>query len=209
MRIYGVADIHGSQYRLNIILEKILDLKPDLVVVCGDITQFGPADVAKNFLDQISVDTIAVHGNIDPDNIGEGILDSKAEYIHLKQVTRHDVSFIGIGGGLGLVDSNILIDAKGLEKPLGELLTPSTVLVTHVPPYNTMDRVFIGQHAGNKDLRELVDEFQPRLVLCGHIHENPGFIVINDTVVVNCSMGKKTAGACIDVNNLIKVKILD
>jgi Icc-related predicted phosphoesterase len=208
MRIYGVADIHGSQYRLNIILEKILDLKPDLVVVCGDITQFGPADVAKNFLDQISVDTIAVHGNIDPDNIGEGIIDSKAEYIHLKQVMRHGVSFIGIGGGLEVLESNIVIDAKGREKPLGELLNPSSVLVTHVPPYNTMDRVFIGQHAGNKDLRELVDEFHPRLVLCGHIHENPGVIKVGDTTVVNCSIGKKTAGACIDLNTSIKVTIL-
>ena len=183
MRIYSVADIHGSQYRLNIILEKILDLKPDLVVVCGDITQFGPADVARNFLDQISIDTIAVHGNIDPDNIGEGVLNSKAEYIHLKQVTRHGISFIGIGGGLGMVDSNILIDAKGMEKPLSELLNPSSVLVTHVPPFNTMDRVFIGQHAGNKDLREIVDAFHPRLVLCGHIHENAGTGLLGQTLV--------------------------
>jgi len=208
MRIYAVADIHGSQYRLNIILEKISDLKPDLVVVCGDITQFGPADVAKYFLDQIPTDTIAVHGNIDPDNIGEGIFDSKAEYIHLKEVTIHGVRFIGIGGGLGVLDSNILIDAAGKEKPLGELLNSSSVLVTHVPPYNTMDRVFIGQHAGNKDLRELIDEFHPRLVICGHIHENPGVMKVGNTTVVNCSIGKKSAGASIDLNTSIKVKIL-
>lgn len=209
MRIYSVADIHGSQYRLNIVLDNIRDLKPDLVVVCGDITQFGPSDVAKNFLDQIPVDTIAVHGNIDPDNIREGIIDSKADYIHLKQVTRNGVDFIGMGGGLGSVDSNILIDAKGIEKPLCKLLNPSSVLVTHVPPFKTMDMVFIGQYAGNKDLRRLVDVFQPRLVLCGHIHENPGYITVNDTTVVNCSIGKRTSGACIDMDKSLKVRILE
>ena len=65
MKIYSVADIHGSQYRLNLILKNIKRYAPDLVIVCGDITQFGPGDVAKNFLDQIPVETIAVTGNID------------------------------------------------------------------------------------------------------------------------------------------------
>jgi Icc-related predicted phosphoesterase len=209
MRIYSVADIHGSQFRLNIVLDKINVLKPDLVVICGDITQFGPSDVATNFLDQISVNTIIVHGNIDPDNIAEGIKNSNAEYIHLRQIIRDNISFIGIGGGLSSIDPDLPINTNGDEKPLSELLDSSSVLVSHVPPYKTMDRVFIGQHAGNKDLRMLVDRFHPCLVLCGHIHENPGYIQINDTIVVNCSIGKKTAGACIDINKEIKVKILD
>ena len=65
MKIYSVADTHGSQYRLNLVLKNVERYSPDLVVFCGDITQFGPGDVAKNFLDQIPVDTLAVTGNID------------------------------------------------------------------------------------------------------------------------------------------------
>ena len=96
MRIYAVADIHGSQFRLNIVLDQIAACNPELVVVCGDITQFGPADVATNFLNQIPVDTIVVHGNIDPDNILGGIEESTAENIHLKRVVRGGIDYIGI-----------------------------------------------------------------------------------------------------------------
>jgi len=65
MKIFATADLHGSQYRLNILLKNIEQYAPDLVIVCGDITQFGPSDVAKNFLDQISVETLAIPGNIE------------------------------------------------------------------------------------------------------------------------------------------------
>ena len=54
MKIFAAADIHGSQYRLNIILNHVEKYEPDLVVICGDITQFGPGDVAKNFLNQMN-----------------------------------------------------------------------------------------------------------------------------------------------------------
>ena len=70
MKLLAVADIHGSQYRLNLILKNIERLSPDLVVVCGDITQFGPAETAKNFLDQIPIDTLAITGNIEMGNSG-------------------------------------------------------------------------------------------------------------------------------------------
>jgi len=65
MKILSVADIHGSQYRLNTVLNNIGKYSPDLVVICGDITQFGPREVATNFLNQIPVETFAIPGNID------------------------------------------------------------------------------------------------------------------------------------------------
>ena len=85
MKILATADIHGSQYRLNILLENIEKYKPDLVVICGEITQFGPKELAKNFLDQIPVETFAISGNIDTLEVEEGINDSKATNIQLKK----------------------------------------------------------------------------------------------------------------------------
>ena len=73
MKILAVADIHGSQYRLNLILKNIERYSPDLIVVCGDITQFGPGELAKNFLDQIPIETLAVTGNIDSKDVRKGI----------------------------------------------------------------------------------------------------------------------------------------
>jgi len=94
MKLLATADIHGSQYRLNIILKNIEKYSPDLVVICGDITQFGPGEVAKNFLNQITVDTLAITGNIDSPDVDKAINESKAENINLKKVEKNNISFV-------------------------------------------------------------------------------------------------------------------
>ena len=65
MKILAVADIHGSQYRLNLVLKNVKTYSPDLVVLCGDITQFGPGEIATNFLNQIPTKTFAIPGTED------------------------------------------------------------------------------------------------------------------------------------------------
>jgi len=194
MMILAIADIHGSQYRLNILLDNIEKFSPDLVVVCGDITQFGPGEVATNFLEQITVDTFAIPGNIDTPDVAEAIEKSKATNIVSKKVEKNNISFVGVS------ESDISL----IENRLDE----KSVLVTHTPPYGLQDKVFIGMHAGNKNLRKLVDRYKPRLILCGHIHEDPGYTKTNNTVVVNCSMGKRGEGALIEINKNISVKML-
>ena len=200
MKILATADIHGSQFRLNIILKNVERYSPDLVVICGDITQFGPGEVAKNFLNQIKVDTIAVTGNIDTPDVSKSIDESEATKIEMKRVVKKGVPFVGVNG----VDYN---QTKVAEEK--KLIDENSVLVSHEPPFGLQDKAFIGMHAGNKDLRELVDKFKPRLVLCGHIHEDPGVTRFGKTTVVNCSMGKRGEGALIEINEDIYVKMLD
>ena len=64
-------------------------------------------------------------------------------------------------------------------------------------------------HAGSKIIKEIVEKYKPRLVLCGHIHEDPGYCKIKNTIVVNCSMGKRGEGALIDINDKINVKMIE
>jgi hypothetical protein len=209
MKLLAAADLHGSQYRLNILLDNIENYAPNLVVICGDITQFGPGEIAKNFLNQIPIDTLAILGNIDTPDVNESINESKAINLHLKHYVKNDVSFVGIGGKLPTPLLTTIIHNKKTDSPLKETIDQNTILVTHEPPYKTKDRVFFGHHAGNKELRDLVEQCLPKLVLCGHIHEDPGSIRVNNSVIVNCSMGKKTEGALIEINDDINVKILD
>lgn len=200
MKILAVADIHGAQYRLNLVLKNIERYSPDIVIICGDITQFGPGEVAKNFLDQIPVETLAITGNIDTHDVSKAIDESNATKIELKRIVKKGIPFVGISG----------VDAKEI-KVLNDkkLLDEKSVLVTHVPPFGTQDKVFIGMHGGSKEIRELIDKYKPRLVLSGHIHENPGFTKAGNTIVVNCSMGKSGEGAIININNDITVKMLE
>jgi uncharacterized protein len=209
MKILAVADLHGAQYRLNLVLKNIQTYAPDLVVVCGDITQFGPAELATNFLNQIPVQTLAVPGNIDTFDVDNGINESNATNLHLKRVDIKGTSFIGIGRELPSLLSDINITDGTMKKPLRAILDESSILVTHVPPYKLQDKMFIGSHGGNKELRQLIDTKKPRLVLCGHIHEDPGVAQLGKTIVVNCSMGKRTEGALIKLSDTIKVTILE
>ena len=200
MKILTTADIHGSQYRLNILLKNIESYSPDLVIICGDITQFGPGDTAKNFLNQIPVDTLAVTGNIDTKEVANAIKESNATNIELKKVVKKGLDFVGINGtnknDFRLIEYKKLVDEK-------------TILVSHVPPYGFQDRVFIGMHGGSKELKNIIERYNPRLVLCGHIHEDPGYTKYKNTTIVNCSMGKRGEGTLIYINNKISVKMLE
>ena len=199
MKIYAVADIHGSQFRLNIVLKNVERYSPDLVVVCGDITQYGPGELAKVFLDQIPVETVAVTGNIDSTDVEKGIDESKATKIELKKVLKKGIPFVGVSGinpdHFKTLDDKKMIDEK-------------TIIVTHIPPFETQDKIFIGMHGGSKELRDLVEKYNPKMVLSGHVHEDPGYTKINDTTVVNCSMGKRGEGALIEINDNVSVQML-
>ena len=206
MKILAVADIHGSQYRLNAVLDNIKKYSPDLVIICGDITQFGPGEVATNFLNQIPVETLAIPGNIDTSEVGPAISESSAENIDLRRVVKNGISFVGMGGETVSL-SNVIID-EGKKRSVDEVIDEKTVVVTHVPPYKLQDTVYIGHHIGSKELKKLVENYLPRLVLCGHVHEDPGMTLFHDSVIVNCSMGKRTEGALIEIDDEIDVKMI-
>lgn len=209
MKVLAVADIHGSQYRLNLVLKNVTAYQPDLVVVCGDITQFGPGELATTLLNQIPVRTLALPGNIDTFDVDAGINGSTATNIHLRRVVIKGIPFLGIGREIppSLMDTMIVEGAA--QKPLREVVGPTSVLVTHYPPFKLQDRIFIGAHGGSKELRSLIDTSKPLLVLCGHIHEDPGVTQIDKTTVVNCSLGKRTEGAMVEIEKTAKVTILD
>lgn len=202
MKILATADLHGSQYRLNILLKNVETYSPDLVIICGDITQFGPGEMAKNFLDQIPVTTFAIPGNIDTEEVSTAINNSKATNLNMKRVEKNNIPFVGISG-VNLSDLTRVLTDK--EPQIDE----TSVVVSHVPPHGLQDKVFLGMHSGSKELREIVNTYKPRLVLCGHIHEDPGHTKTNNTIVVNCSMGKRGEGALIELDEKITVKMLD
>ena len=67
------------------------------------------------------------------------------------------------------------------------------VLVCHQPPYGILDKVdfpgvppgWKGKHAGSKAVLDYVRKYQPKYVLCGHIHEGHGMKKIGQTEVHN------------------------
>ena len=199
MKILAVADLHGTQYRMNLVLENIRKYSPDVVVLAGDITNFGPSEMATTLLGQIRhVPTLVVRGNCDPTNIKEAVEKADAHFIEQKRYLHQKIPFVGVGGGK-IRPFQTKVD-QAATTTFYDLIDSATVLVSHVPPYGYQDRVFIGMHGGSKELRELIDQKQPQLVLCGHIHEDAGITKTEHTTIVNCSIGKRGSGALININ---------
>lgn len=63
---------------------------------------------------------------------------------------------------------------------------PQNILISHNPPKDTTcDILPGGMHVGSTAVREFIEENQPDICICGHIHEAKGLDRIGRTVVIN------------------------
>jgi Icc-related predicted phosphoesterase len=58
------------------------------------------------------------------------------------------------------------------------------ILLTHGPPQGACDRNRDGNQVGCYHQRVMIERLQPRLVVCGHIHEGYGSTMIGETTLV-------------------------
>ena len=69
-------------------MDSFLALDPDLVIIAGDITQFGPCEDALNLLSRIEVPCFVVPGNCDPREILDSLEESEAVFGEAHSVSR-------------------------------------------------------------------------------------------------------------------------
>lgn len=63
------------------------------------------------------------------------------------------------------------------------------ILILHGPPFGIADFSNYGKvHCGSPSLRNTIEEIQPRLVVCGHIHSGYGQYRLNNTLIVSSSL---------------------
>ncbi|MBN1613032.1 MAG: metallophosphoesterase family protein [Deltaproteobacteria bacterium] len=200
MRILSVADTHGCLKRLAFIRDRIEALKPDVLAIAGDITAFGNPSDYLDRLNDLALPVLLVRGNTDPPSL-EGSLGRYANLtsLHRKKIVLQGRSFVGLGGTLPVpFRSRIGLRERKTMEQAGPLIDGLCVLVAHPPPHGILDEVLGRFHTGSTGLRDIVLARQPRLLLCGHIHERPGMARLGETVVVNCNM-VSGCGALVDL----------
>jgi len=200
MRILQVSDIHGRLKRVEEIVRKAGEVKPDLMVVAGDITHFGDLEDAEEILDKLSeagVRIFFVSGNCDPPEMLSWEPKNKlAENLHGKSVKFGDFIFIGVGGGSGRFGTLTELSEEEFEHILRKFvdLSKNSILVSHSPPHG-LEVDFTGsKHIGSRAIREFVEKRQPLLMCTGHAHEGRGVVRLGRTVIVNA--GPARDGFC-------------
>ena len=210
MRILAIADVHGSERAVATVNAQVERYSPDLVVVAGDITQFGPAGWAKVFLDSISVTTLALPGNCDPLGVMDTIEESRAVALHAKKTEVDGITFVGYGGS-NTTPFGTPCEFSEMEiyDILEGLMVKNAVLVVHAPPKGHLDRTSTMTDLGSEAIARIVSEFSPRLVISAHIHESRGVETGGTTTFVNPGPASRGYAAVIGLNDGIEVELIE
>ena len=189
MLLVCISDLHGNLRGI----ERI-NFSPDLLIVAGDITNFGREREAESILKQLLKITdkiLVVPGNCDYPEVSK-VLDELGINLWCRGKIIDRTGFFGVGGSNPTpFNTPLEYSEEEIEACLNEGFTKVKeaeikILVSHPPPYNTkVDRVSSGLYVGSRAIREFIEKTQPSLVLCGHIHEARGIDKIKNTIIVN------------------------
>ena len=203
----AVTDFHG-ELNADSNLSKFLERGYDCLVLIGDFTQLGPLEVAESLLERVKasgVPALAVPGNCDPKQILQ-VLDRYGVNLHGKCERLGDITFAGLGGS-NLTPFNTPFELTEVEiqeelAALGCNIGNKWVLVTHAPPYGTkLDQIKAGTHVGSKSIRQYIEQKQPPVSLCGHVHEGRAIDELGRTLMVNPGPISKGFAAEVTISN--------
>ena len=212
MRLLAVTDIHDKPEMLG----RILADAPacDLVLLGGDITNFGSVADAKRLVGQVQ-DTgkpvLAVAGNCDSAQIEQRLIDLDISLFRRGEI-RDGVGLQGLSAMPPWRQMYQFTEdelAEHLQEGLAAIDGADRhVVLSHPPPHRCkVDRTFLMRHVGSKALRAFVDAHQPDLVICGHIHEARGIDRIATTQIVNCGPASAGSYAVIELAESIDIEL--
>jgi Icc-related predicted phosphoesterase len=206
MRIVAFGDLHMA---LGAWGTATAPETADLVVVTGDLTNFGHRREAQQMLEGIwkrhTGPLLALPGNLDHRDVGDYLSERGINLHGRGRLMNGGIGFFGLGGSnLTPFHTPLEFSEEELARFLAEghhqvRSAAVQVLVSHVPPYGTQtDRLADGTHVGSPAVRDFIERLQPDLCLCGHIHESRGEDRLGKTRILNPGMIKD--GGWIGVN---------
>lgn len=203
MKVLAIADLHGKFFRLDGIMKKSDPV--DAIIIAGDITHGGPPEnavMALSILKHLSKRILCVPGNWDTPEVREWI-GKTAINLDESPVIIGNTLFLGIGGS-NPTGNNTPWEfseeeiAGRLNERLDSTPAAKTVLVTHAPPYNTLDMTPAG-NKGSRSLRTALDKVD--VIICGHIHGARGKVK-DGAWIINPGYGHDGQAAIIDLDTM-------
>ena len=198
--IAAIGDLHVTETSARPYAElfKEMSAAADVIVLCGDLTNFGKTGEAQILADDIrtcAIPVIGVLGNHDyecgqPEKVTEILQEAGMTVLDEQAVEIGGVGFAGVKGFVGgfgrgelapfgepilkAVVDEVLSEARKLENQLRTLRTDRSVAVLHYSPIEDTiegEPPAIFQYLGSQRLCEPIDRFDHvKAVVHGHAH---------------------------------------
>lgn len=202
LKMLVIVDIHKADSALKITIGYIEKYKPDLLVIAGDITTFGPLGYAEEFLAKLpDIRTLALPGNCDPREILSVIDKSKAINLHGKKENINGITFVGLGGSNATpFNTPFELSEDEIFQSLDPIMEPGAILVLHFPAKDHLDLVPRNVHTGSTSALRIIEKYKPSIVISGHIHETRGTETDeNNIIYLNPGPLQKGYAAIVDI----------
>ncbi|MFZ2456422.1 MAG: metallophosphoesterase [Candidatus Altiarchaeia archaeon] len=198
MKILCIADIHGDLEDVKKAGKYAEKNGIKDILILGDFPGHGVFHNIVTSMEQIrivleelkSYNVMAIPGNCDPQNSSE-LFEEYGVNLHEKVLGIEGVKIVGFGGSnitpFGTPSEYSEVDIYERLKKLMPENTGKTILAVHCPPMDTKcDKTGNDMHAGSSAIKRIIEEYQPVLSVCSHIHEAGGAKdLIGKTVVAN------------------------
>ena len=172
MKILAFSDLHHSRSRAAEIVDA--STSADLVIGAGDFCNVRrDLDDAMALLGAIKPPLIVVPGNSESAEELHAAAHAGTHVLHGDAVEFEGVSVFGLGYGVPVTPFGSW-SCDLTEQTAAMMLTPcqkADILITHSPPKGIADVTSGGLSVGSTAIRAAIERVQPKLVLCGHIHD--------------------------------------
>lgn len=187
-----LGDVHGEAGNLA----KLPDLEScSGLIISGDLTNYGDKKAAASILREFTATgkpVLAQLGNMDLLEVDEMLTESGVNLHATVRELAPDVAVFGIGGS---TPTPMNTPTEFSEEQYAAWLDsewqkassyPHTILISHNPPKDTIcDDIGGNIHVGSAAVRKFIENRQPEICVCGHIHEGAGVDQIGRTLIIN------------------------
>jgi uncharacterized protein len=188
VKLLAFSDLHRDLRQAAALVEMSADA--DVVIGAGDFASIHEGlEETIGALASIAKPTILVPGNNETEDALREAASvwSTATVLHGEGTTIDGIELYGLGAGIPITPWDWSFDLG--DDSASEMLADcpqGALLVLHSPPHGHCDSAGSGDHFGSNALLQAVEDKQPRLAVCGHIHESWGCrSQIGDTPLYN------------------------
>jgi Icc-related predicted phosphoesterase len=176
VKLLAFSDLHRDLDQAERLVER--SSEADVVIAAGDFASVHEGlDQTIGALSAISVPTVLVPGNNETEDALRSACEGweAATVLHGQAAEIDGTTFFGLGAGVPITpwDWSFDLDEESASERLAAC-PEGAVLVVHSPPKGHCDQSSSGDHLGSEAILAAIEAKQPRLAVCGHIHESWG-----------------------------------